>query len=638
MGFVAYGHRRKGDCADIETLADVGASRDKVIDTLRELSPRGMTPLSKSIEHAANELNYKKNAATVILVSDGLETCDVDPCALAKTLEQNGLDLTVHVVGFDVTQEERKGLACIAEETGGSFVAADNAEELTQALSSVSKVDPTPVQSTPVPSTVALKATILAGGPLIQSQLSWTLVSSQTQEEVFSAQDTGSVTTKVVPGDYTAEVSWAGWRDGSELKLGSTSFSVKSQQPKVVTIPIDLDLPVELISAQATPEGVPFDVSWSGPDDLGAYIHVASAEDGPRDFVYMLATAKTRAANKKDATDTNADGVIDSNDLVTSQLGAPSIAGDYEVRYVLDNPRIILARQPLTVSDSQYALQTPPQVVTGAPFDVSWSGPLTEGDFVTVITAGSTKAFENGRVAKLKPGEAASLVAPAEAGDYEVRYILANGYTTYPGMQHAVQASVPLTVVAATNSLMAPATAMGGSTINIAWQDDLDGSSDDVISIVEAGATKSNRMSQIPLSRASEPKQVSLRVPALAGDYEAIYVLHPGAKIISRIPIKVTAASASVDAPDTVKAGQSFTVNYTGEGFSGDRVVVVAADTPDNKMWSTTVRYGFWASKEETSGTVTDYPIQAGPGDYEARYVTGVDNVILARDAFKVVE
>ena len=638
LGFVAYGHRNKGDCSDIETLADVGASRESVIESLRGLNPRGMTPLSRSIERAATELNYKKHAATVILVSDGLETCDVDPCALAKTLEENGLDLTVHVAGFDVTEQERKGLVCIAAETGGSFVAARNADELAEALINVSEVVSSPIQSEPVPATVALKATILSGGPLIQSKLNWALRSKSNSEIVHHADDTGSATFDVPPGEYVVDVSWSGWRDGSEPKVGRAEFTVKSQQPKVVTVPIDLDLPVTLRASATTAEGTPFEVSWSGPDDLGAYIHVAGLEDGPRDFIYMLDATKVRAANQKINEDTNGDGAIDHLDLVTSLMGAPSIAGNYEVRYVLNQPRLVLARQALTVTDTPYSIEVPAQVVSGAPFDVQWGGIATDGDFVTIIAANSDKVFENGRVARLSQGRSASLIAPPEAGEYEVRYILANGYTTYPGMQHAIQARASLRVVAAGNSLSAPESAVGGSTISINWQDEIAGWEDDVISIVEAGAAKSNRMSQISLNRASAPKQVNLRVPSLAGEYEAVYVLHPGGKIISRTPITVSAAAASVDAPDTVKVGESFEVAYQGQGFAGDRVVVVPADTPDSKMWGITVRYGFSADSKTNLGIVTNYPIQSGPGEYEARYVTGVDHIVLARDRFKVVE
>lgn len=49
------------------------------------------------------------------MVSDGKETCDADPCAAAKELEANGIDFTVHVVGFDLTDEETAQLQCVAD-------------------------------------------------------------------------------------------------------------------------------------------------------------------------------------------------------------------------------------------------------------------------------------------------------------------------------------------------------------------------------------------------------------------------------------------------------------------------------------------------------------------------------------------
>ncbi len=648
LGFVAYGHRRKGDCEDIETLADVGVEREKVIDALRALSPRGKTPLSKSVEHAATQLNYTRQAATVILVSDGLETCDADPCALARTLEANGLDFTVHVVGFDVTEQERKGLSCIAQETGGSFFAADNADELTQALGDVAAVTgagETPkTDASPVPSTVALKASILAGGPLIQSKLHWSIVPAGGGDAVFTASDSGAVTTQILPGEYTAQVQWSGWRGGDVPKSGHSRFTVKPQQPKVVTVPVDLELPVSLDAPGSTPEGTPFEVSWSGPDELGAYLHVSALDDGPRDVIYLLDATKARSAHTGsiDAVqaDTNGDGAVDHHDLASTTLAGPSIAGEYEVRYVLDQPRLVLARQPLTVTDSDYAVNAPQRVAASATIAVDWQGPLTDGDFVTVIKAGSDKAFENGRTAKLTAGQPAELTAPPEPGEYEVRYVMANGYTTYPGMQHAVQASTPITVDAVEAAIIAPAEAIGGSSIQIEWQGVGDGWEDDLVSIVLAGAKRSNRFSQVSLRKSETPqaRSIALRVPSVPGDYEAVYVLQPGSKIIARTPLTVTPAAASVDAPDTVKAGQPFVVQYSGKGFSGDRVVVVKADVPASKMWSTTPRYGFIAKGDATEGNVSAYPIAAGPGEYEARYVTGVEHHILARDPFTVVE
>ncbi|MBU0788957.1 MAG: VWA domain-containing protein [Gammaproteobacteria bacterium] len=67
LGLVAYGHRRKSDCSDIETLAEVGTDREALRRQIRTLTPRGMTPLSASVQHAAEKLDYRRQAATVIL-------------------------------------------------------------------------------------------------------------------------------------------------------------------------------------------------------------------------------------------------------------------------------------------------------------------------------------------------------------------------------------------------------------------------------------------------------------------------------------------------------------------------------------------------------------------------------------------
>ena len=136
LGLMAYGHRRKGDCTDIELVAPVGPlNADGFAKTVRGLSPKGKTPISEALFLAAKELRHVEDPASVILVSDGLETCDTDPCVMAQLLEESGIDFKVHVVGFDLTKEEAEKLQCISDITGGKYLSADNATELTQALS-----------------------------------------------------------------------------------------------------------------------------------------------------------------------------------------------------------------------------------------------------------------------------------------------------------------------------------------------------------------------------------------------------------------------------------------------------------------------------------------------------------------------
>lgn len=138
IGLEVYGHRKKGDCNDIEVLVPVGkAGRDEIVRIIRSIQPKGMTPITTSLEVAAEHLKDMEADTTIILVSDGKETCEGDPCARIQALKETGLRLTAHVIGFDIKSEEKEQLACIAEQGGGRYFSADNADQLKDALSEV---------------------------------------------------------------------------------------------------------------------------------------------------------------------------------------------------------------------------------------------------------------------------------------------------------------------------------------------------------------------------------------------------------------------------------------------------------------------------------------------------------------------
>ncbi|MEQ8656356.1 MAG: VWA domain-containing protein [Hyphomicrobiales bacterium] len=155
LGLMAYGHNRRGDCNDIEMLVPTGpvtTTAGSISDAVNTLNPRGKTPLSEAVRRAAMELRYTEERATIILVTDGLETCEADPCALANELESVGIDFTTHVIGFGLTEEEGQQVACLAENTGGSYFQATDADALGDALTqTVAFVPPQP----PVPAAPA---------------------------------------------------------------------------------------------------------------------------------------------------------------------------------------------------------------------------------------------------------------------------------------------------------------------------------------------------------------------------------------------------------------------------------------------------------------------------------------------------
>lgn len=145
LGLVAYGHREKGSCSDIEiAIPPARGTAGAVADFADSLNPKGKTPLTDAVRKAAGELRIEENPATVILVTDGLETCNADPCALGRELEASGVDFTAHVVGFGLSEEEGQEVACLAENTGGLYLKADDAGQLAEALQTTVAKAPEP--------------------------------------------------------------------------------------------------------------------------------------------------------------------------------------------------------------------------------------------------------------------------------------------------------------------------------------------------------------------------------------------------------------------------------------------------------------------------------------------------------------
>ena len=140
LGLTAYGHRSKGDCNDIETIIPVGKiDKNRVISTVMSIKPKGKTPISRSLRKVADEIKYTEEKATIILISDGKETCDPDPCGTAKELEAQGIDFVTHVIGFNVDKKTSQQLECIADATGGEYFSAKNAAALNNAMKVIAK-------------------------------------------------------------------------------------------------------------------------------------------------------------------------------------------------------------------------------------------------------------------------------------------------------------------------------------------------------------------------------------------------------------------------------------------------------------------------------------------------------------------
>jgi Ca-activated chloride channel family protein len=152
VGLLVYGARsprEQNNCDDIELIQPMGPpDAAKLGESLRGVQARGMTPIGGSLRRAAevlraHEMSGHEGASTIVLVSDGTESCHADPCQVAREVhEETGIDVRVHVVGLDVAAGERDTLACVAQSGGGKYFAVENEQELRTALTEATAPPP----------------------------------------------------------------------------------------------------------------------------------------------------------------------------------------------------------------------------------------------------------------------------------------------------------------------------------------------------------------------------------------------------------------------------------------------------------------------------------------------------------------
>lgn len=143
MGLMVYGtgtdsaaSSKAAGCADIRTLAPVGAvDKTALTAAVDGIKATGYTPVGASLRAASEALAGVKGPRSIILVSDGIDTCAPPAaCDVAKELAAAGTELSIHSIGFKVDASARAELDCIAKATGGTYTDARDAAALTDEL------------------------------------------------------------------------------------------------------------------------------------------------------------------------------------------------------------------------------------------------------------------------------------------------------------------------------------------------------------------------------------------------------------------------------------------------------------------------------------------------------------------------
>ncbi|MCB1237869.1 MAG: hypothetical protein KDM91_22580, partial [Verrucomicrobiae bacterium] len=408
---MAYGHRRKGDCTDIELLIPPGkVDRKAFLDRVMNIMPVGKTPLTAAVEQAADVLKIAENPASVILVSDGIETCDRDPCELARKLAATGVAFKTHIVAFDLSSKEADTIRCLADETGGQFLPARDAGSLRDALemavqASAEPAAPPMPEEKLDPATVKAPASVPAGSVF---KVEWegpgnpgdylTIVAKGAEDRDYGNYGytrKGSpldLTATITPGPH--EVRYVAGR--SRTVLGRADI-------EVTPIEATLKAPAEVVA------GSHFQVEWTGPANRGDFVTIVprGAEEGDYgSYAY--------AANGN-----------------PSKIRALNDAGEAEVRYVTGQKARTLARAPIVILPAEATLTGPESAIAGSTVRIAFTGPANQGDYITIVKVGTEEGrYGHYQYPKNSSDGHVEVRAPEEIGPHEIRYVAGAGGKT----------------------------------------------------------------------------------------------------------------------------------------------------------------------------------------------------------------
>ena len=120
IGLRVYGHQKSyppQDCDDTRLEVDFGKSNDvteRIKVKLKMIRARGTTPIAISLEKGAYDFPKTDNSRNIIiLITDGVEECDMDPCSVSRLLQREGIVLKPFVIGIGLDETYKKTFDCV---------------------------------------------------------------------------------------------------------------------------------------------------------------------------------------------------------------------------------------------------------------------------------------------------------------------------------------------------------------------------------------------------------------------------------------------------------------------------------------------------------------------------------------------
>ncbi|MFU8845112.1 MAG: vWA domain-containing protein [Bacteroidales bacterium] len=131
-----YGHQYRVPpqvCNDTRLVVPFGGTNNirNIKQQINNMTPRGTTPIAYALEQAATDFpdcDHCRNI--IILITDGLEECGGDPCAVSQGLQKKGIILKPFIIG--IGRDFKDAFDCV-----GTYFDASNEEDFSKALNVV---------------------------------------------------------------------------------------------------------------------------------------------------------------------------------------------------------------------------------------------------------------------------------------------------------------------------------------------------------------------------------------------------------------------------------------------------------------------------------------------------------------------
>ena len=291
IGLTSYGHRRKGDCGDVEIISAPSVEHEAVITAVEKLSPRGKGPIAEALMQTAKAIGASR-PASILVITDGADNCQQDACEAAASMAKTAPGVAVHLISLAVEPDEVAHLSCVAKVTGGKYFDVRDSQSIAPAIEEAAKLamlapntpalagEPASKDAAPAPAPVTATPTLrIAGalserGPALTTPVHWRI--TKTGGALIREGEAPDLTLTLEAGSYDVD---------ADLGLAHAHQTITFDGARSASVVVPFNAGRLKIKARAARDGD------SSPPliEIGA---VASEKDAAINILYLSRAAQ----------------------------------------------------------------------------------------------------------------------------------------------------------------------------------------------------------------------------------------------------------------------------------------------------------------------------------------------------------